>query len=102
MVKSEITRKYELMVMVNAKMTQEEKDVVFKQITEIVTKAEGSITNSQVWLDKHKMSFRIKKCNEITYYLVNFTSKSSAITEIKQLLKLNEKVLRFIVINLEK
>lgn len=102
MVQTEITRKYELMIIVNAKMTQEEKESVFKQVIEIVGKSGAKITSNQVFLERHKMSFKIKKTNEGTYYLVNFTGKSSAILEIKQLLKLNEKVLRYIVLNLEK
>ncbi len=94
--------KYELVVVVDGMASQEEKEPVLRDATEAVSKNEGKVINSQMWLDKHKLSFNMKKCTHGTYYLVNFESKPSAIEKIKQTLNLNEKILRFLVINLEK
>ena len=90
--------KYELMVIVDAQKSQPEKEDLYKQTTDAVTKVGGKVINAQVWLDKHKLAFSIKKKNEGTYYLVNFESETSFLAKIKELLRLNEEVLRYLII----
>ena len=89
--------KYELMSIVNSHLTQDEKDAVYKQATDCVIKGGGKVINAQVWLDKHKMSFAIKKCSEATYYLINFESAAAAMANIRELLRLNENILRYLI-----
>ncbi len=101
MEKTEVLRKYEAMVIIDAKLSNEDKEAVFKEATEIVTKSGGSVINGQVWMEKHKLTFRIKKCAEGTYYLINFEDKGDSVAKIRQALRLNEKILRFVLINLE-
>ncbi|OGX28640.1 MAG: 30S ribosomal protein S6 [Omnitrophica WOR_2 bacterium RIFCSPHIGHO2_01_FULL_52_10] len=95
--KTETLRKYELMIVVDAKLANEERETVRREATEIVTKADGKVLNSQVWLEKQKFSFSIKKCAEGTYYLINFEGEGAAIAPIRSNLKLNERILRFVV-----
>ncbi len=95
--KTETLRKYELMVIVDAKLANEEREAVRREATEIVTKAGGKVINSQVWLEKQKFSFSIKKCADGTYYLINFEGEGAIISPIRSNLKLNERVLRFAV-----
>ena len=89
--------KYELMVIVDAQKSQTEKDEVFKQTTDAINKGGGKIINSQVWLDKHRMAFNIKKKSEGTYYQVNFESLSTNLAKVKELLRLNEEILRYLI-----
>ena len=93
--------KYELVVIVDANLSQQEKESVGKECSEIITKSDGKILNSQVWLDKYKMSFRLKRSWEGTYYLINFESLRSGIAKMRQLFRLNEKILRFLIIRVE-
>ncbi|MBI3616920.1 MAG: 30S ribosomal protein S6 [Candidatus Omnitrophica bacterium] len=95
--KTETLRKYELMIIVDAKLANEEKETVRREATEIVTKAGGKIINSQIWLEKQKFSFAIKKCAEGTYYLINFEGEGAVIGPIRSDLRLNERILRFAV-----
>ncbi len=97
MVKNELVRKYELMVIIDGKLPNEEKEAIGKSVSEAVVKGGGRIVNSQVWLDKHKLTFKIKKCGEGLYYLVNFEADSSSIGKIEPILRLNEKILRYLV-----
>ena len=94
--------KYELVVIVNGLLSQEEREAIFKEVVEAVTKNGGKVINNQIWLDKHKITFVLKKCTQGTYYLVNFESAPANIAKIKQNLKLNEKVLRILFLKLEK
>jgi small subunit ribosomal protein S6 len=93
--------KYELVYIVDAHASQSSKDEVAKQVADAVTKSEVKMVNSQIWLDKHKMSFPINKIWEGTYYMLNLEAKSPAINRLQSLLKLNEQILRFLTIRQE-
>ncbi len=93
--------KYELVVLVKSQITNDEKEGIFKVATEAVTKSGGKVINAQVWLEKQKLAFDIKKCWEATYYLVKFESLTKAIEKIRQTVRLNEDVLRFAIIKVD-
>jgi ribosomal protein S6 len=95
MEKNELKRKYELVVIVDAKLTNEAKEAVRKDVTNAINRRGGKVINSQVWLEKHKLTFQIKKCGEGTYYVIYFEANGAAINKVKPILKLNEKILRF-------
>ena len=97
----QLLKKYEVVVILDTKLTNEEKEAVIKEVTQIIGKTEVKILNSRVWLDKYKLTFPIKKCREGTYYLINFESDPSAVKNIESLLRLNERILRFIVTKTE-
>ncbi len=94
--------KYELVVIINGQLPADQKDPIFKQATDYVSKSGGKVINNQVWLDKHKMAFPVKKCQEGTYYLINFEAASAAISQIREALRLNENILRYSFINVGK
>ncbi len=93
--------KYELMYIVDAHSSQTTKEDITKQIADTAAKSEVKGINSQLWLEKHKMSFPIKKIWEGAYYLLNLEAQSSAINKMQELLRLNEQVLRFLTIRQE-
>ena len=93
--------KYELMAIVNAHLGQTEKETIYKQSTDVITKAGGKVINNQVWLEKHKLPFLMKKSKEATYYLVKFEALTNAIEKIRQAMRLNEEVLRFMISRVE-
>ena len=97
MEKSELVRKYEIMLIVDSKLAEDAKQSVLKEVTDTVTKNGGKIINSRVWLDKHRLTFKINKCSEGTYFLINFEAESSVANKIKPVLRLNERVLRFVI-----
>ena len=93
--------KYELVVIVDAALPQEEKADLLKDVGDAIAKYDGKVINNQVWLEKQKFFFHLKKRTEGTYYLVNFESAPSGVTKLRQLMKLNEKILRTLIINVE-
>ena len=93
--------KYELVVIVDANAPQEKKESILKETTDTINKSEGKVLNSQIWIDKHRFSFRIQKCLEGTYYTVNFEALPAAILKIRQYLKLNEEILRSLIVHAE-
>ena len=93
--------KYELMLLVKAQSPQEEKDALHKQASEAIAKSGGKIINSLAWLEKHRMAFSIKKCREATYYLIKFECAANAVDKIKQIVRLNEGILRYLITKTE-
>jgi len=90
--------KYEFVYIVDAHAPQTVKDEVAKQVADAAAKAEVKTVNSQMWLEKHKMSFPINKIAEGTYYMLNLEAKSPAINKMQSILRINEQILRFLTI----
>lgn len=98
---SEQSRKYELVVIVDAKLSGDAKEAVRKNVTDLINKHGGKVINSQVWLEKHRFTFEIKKCHEGSYYIINFEGDGSIVEKMKPTMRLNEKILRFVFIKVE-
>ncbi|OGX06529.1 MAG: 30S ribosomal protein S6 [Omnitrophica WOR_2 bacterium GWA2_47_8] len=94
--------KYELVTILNASLSQEEKDAVLKEASDLISKTGGKVINSQVWLDRQKMHFPMKKCTHGTYYLINLETNSQSVSKVSQELSINDRILRFLFIRLEK
>ena len=90
--------KYELVYIVDAHAAQGTKDEIAKQVADSLAKSEIKLVNSQMWLDRHKMSFPINKIGEGTYYLLNLEAKSSSVAKLQSSLRLNEQILRFMTV----
>jgi small subunit ribosomal protein S6 len=90
--------KYELVYIVDAHAPQNVKDDIAKQVADALSKVEIKLVNKQIWLERHKMSFPIKKIIEGTYYLLNLEAKSGSIAKLQAILRINEHVLRFLTV----
>lgn len=89
--------KYEVMIITKPDLKEDEKELLFKQLQETVTKNGGQVINGQVWLLKSHLAYAIKKQKEGLYYLIQFTATSDVISKLKQVYKLNEMILRFMI-----
>ena len=90
--------KYELVYIVDAHAAQGTKDEIAKQVADSLAKTELKVVNSQMWLERHKMSFPIQKIMEGTYYLLTLEGKSSSVAKLQTSLRLNEHILRFMTV----
>ena len=90
--------KYEMVYIVDAHAPQGTKDEITRQVGDAASKSSVKVINSQVWLERHRMSFPIGKVMEGTYYLLNIEAPTASISRMQGLLKLNEQVLRFLTI----
>jgi small subunit ribosomal protein S6 len=89
--------KYEAMFIIKPDLAEEEKKTLFSQLSDAVTKNNGTITSSAVWAEKRKLYFPLGKYREGTYYLMNFELPPQGVKEINQAYKLNENVLRVLI-----
>ena len=93
--------KYELVYIIDAHAAQGTKDEIAKQVADSLAKTEIKVINTQMWLDRHKMSFPIQKIGEGTYYLLNLEAKSSSVAKLQSILRINEQILRFMTVRAE-
>ena len=98
MVMTATLKKYEVMVVLDGKSTQEERDAAIKEIADMIQKNAGKVINSQVWLEKHRMTFRIKKRTDGSYYQINFEAEGISLPKILSAIRVNEKVLRYLLV----
>ncbi|MCM8795129.1 MAG: 30S ribosomal protein S6 [Candidatus Omnitrophica bacterium] len=93
--------KYEAMFIIKPDLAQDDKESLFNQIKEVIAKNNGQVISSDIWAEKRKFYFPIKKYSEGLYYLMNFNAASEAIRQISSTYKVNENILRFLIIRRE-
>ena len=93
--------KYELVYIIDAHAPQGTKDEIAKQVADSLAKTEIKVVNTQLWLDRHKMSFPIQKIGEGTYYLLSLEAKSSSVAKLQSILRINEQILRFLTVKVD-
>ena len=67
--------KYELAVVVNAKIEDEERAQVIEKVKEMITRFGGNVTDVDEW-GKRRLAYEIQKMKEAYYYFVHFEAAS--------------------------
>ncbi len=93
--------KYEVMFIIKPDLGEDDRKALFNQISECIVKNEGQVTNASIWAERKKLFFPLKRYKEGTYYLVNFTAPGSALSKINNIYKMNEGILRNLIVALE-
>ena len=89
--------KYELAIVVSAKLEDEERAAVIEKVKEYITRFGGTVTNVDEW-GKKKLAYEIQKMKEAHYYFIHFDAEASAPYEIENHVRLMENVLRFLCV----
>ena len=90
--------KYELTVVVNAKIEDDERAAVVEKAKAYVERFGGKITNVEE-AGKKKLAYDIQKMSEGYYYFIHFESETSAPAEIENRIRIMDNVLRFLIVN---
>lgn len=93
--------KYEAMFIIKPDLSEEDKNTLFKQVQDSVTKNGGSISSGNLWSEKKKLYFPLKKYQEGIYYLLSFELASDGVDKIRLAYKLNENILRVLITRLD-
>jgi len=94
-------RKYEAMFILKPDLSEEERTTLCNQMSDIVSKNSGKVSQIALWSEKKKLYFTLKRYREGVYYVMNFTADPKAITDIKHAYQLNENILRVLITNIE-
>ena len=92
--------KYELAVVVSAKIEDEERAAVVDKCKALIERFGGTITNVDDW-GKKRLAYEIQKMKEGFYYFIQFEAESSAPAEIESRIRIMDNVLRYLAVKNE-
>ncbi len=93
--------KYELAVVVNAKLEDEERAAVVDNCKALIERFGGTITNVDDW-GKKRLAYEVQKMKEGFYYFIQFDAESTAPAEIESRIRIMDNVIRFLCVKQEK
>ena len=93
--------KYELVVVVSAKLEEEERAAEIEKVSNLVTRFGGTITDVEEW-GKKKLAYEIQKMSEAYYYFIHFdTDNTDCPNEIEDQIRIMENVIRSLCVKVE-
>ena len=92
--------KYELAVVVNAKIEDDERAQVIEKVKEMITRFGGNVTDVDEW-GKRRLAYEIQKMKEAYYYFVHFEADATVPGEIEQRVRIMDNVLRYLCVKQE-
>jgi len=95
------TKHYESVVIINAALEDPQIDQTIEAIQNNIKLTGGEITDSEKW-GRKRLAYAIDKAKSGYYLITRFIAPTSMITEFERTLKLEENVIRYLTIALEK
>ena len=92
--------KYELAVVVSAKLEDEARAEVIEKVKGYITRFGGTVTNVDEW-GKKRLAYEIQKMKEGFYYFVHFEAESTVPGEVEQRIRIMDNVLRYLCVKQE-
>ena len=93
--------KYELVVVVSAKLEEEERAAEIEKVSNLVTRFGGTITDVEEW-GKKKLAYEIQKMKDAYYYFIKFESDNTDCpNEIEDQIRIMENVIRYLCVKVE-
>jgi len=92
--------KYELALVVSAKIEDDARTAVVEKAKEYITRAGGTVTEVEE-AGKKRLAYEIQHMTEAFYYFIQFEAESSAPAEIESRIRIMDNVLRYLVVKNE-
>ena len=92
--------KYELAVVVSAKIEDDERAAVVDKCKALVERFGGNITEVDEW-GKKKLAYEVQKMKEAFYYFIQFESDSVCPNEVEAHVRIMEPVIRYLCVKVE-
>ena len=93
-------KKYEIMFIVRPTLTEEEIKNVAKKFETILTDNGAKVTNTKD-MGQRELAYEIKKFKTGYYFLYIVEANSDAINEFDRVVRINEKVIRHLIVKVE-
>lgn len=93
-------RPYEMMVLIRPSVTDEALTEEVDRISSVITQAGGTISNvkrESPW-GRRRLAYQIQDARDATYVLYHYNSEPSQIQEIERDLKLDDRIIRYLLI----
>jgi small subunit ribosomal protein S6 len=99
--KEESMNLYEIMFILNPDIGEDEREKLTTRLKTIISKNKGDIIRFDD-LGFKSLTYKIKKKSRGQYFLINLEGPGSMIAEIERFLRIDENVIRFVVVKLDK
>jgi len=93
-----MSRAYEALTILKAAGTDAELVLAVKQAEDPIQKLGGHIDSSASW-GRRRLAYRIAHQQEGVYHLIQFHLEPQRLDELKRALRLNEHIVRFLILN---
>ena len=93
--------KYELAVVVSAKLEDDARAEVIEKVKALVTRFGGNITDVDEW-GKKRLAYEIQKMSEAFYYFIDIDTENTDFpSELESQLRIMENVIRYLCVRQE-
>ena len=89
--------KYELAVVVSAKIEDDERAQVIEKVKALVERFGGQISDVDEW-GKKRLAYEIQHMKEGYYYFIHFESDAETPSEFEQRIRIMDNVIRFLCV----
>ena len=94
-------RQYELYLVIDAEIEEEDVNAIVERMTELVTAGDGETGGEVIKVvvrGKRRLAYPIRKKNESQDVILFLQTPSQALREMERVLKLDERVLRYLIV----
>ncbi len=92
---------YEIMFILNPDIGEDEREKLTTRLKSTISKNKGDIIRFDDMGFK-SLTYKIKKKSRAQFFLINLEGPGSMVAEIERFLRLDENVIRFVVVKLDK
>ena len=89
--------KYELALVVSAKVEDEVRDAVVEKAKGYIARYNGNVTEVEEW-GKKKLAYEIQKMREGFYYFIQFDANADVPAQLEENVRIMDNVLRFLCV----
>ena len=92
--------KYELALVVNARIEDDARTATVEKAKEYITRAGGTVTEVEEW-GKKKLAYEIQHMSEGFFYFIQFDADTTVPAAVEQDVRIMDNVLRFLCVKKE-
>ena len=103
-----MNRGYENMIILKPDLDDQEREEIFDKISKRIKDLKGEVLASKVWIKERKFYYFLrsrgaekKKYYKGCYWLINFTLDTEKLPELKETIRLEERILRNLIVSRE-
>jgi len=103
-----MNRDYENMIVLKPDLDDQGREEIFDKITKRIKDLNGEVSVSKVWAKERKFYYFLrsrgaekKKYYKGCYWLINFTLDVEKLSELKETIRLEERILRNLIVSRE-
>ena len=89
--------KYELALVVNAKIEDDARTATVDKAKEYITRFGGTVTEVEEW-GKKRLAYEIQKMREGFYYFIQFDAEADVPAQVEQHVRIMDNLLRFLCV----